>query len=102
SLLVRRVIALLLILSAFPAPLHAQRPTPTATHSPASVDEQSGPVLLTGKVTYTNPFFTTGVAAPLIILEDQAGFIDRDPSFVISRASQTLGQITSDFLNSPF
>src|SRR5215203_2956343 len=41
----------------------------------------SGPVLLTGDVTYTNPFFTTGIAAPLIVLEDQAGFIDRDPGF---------------------
>ncbi|MCC6454389.1 MAG: PDZ domain-containing protein [Caldilineaceae bacterium] len=64
--------------------------------------DEGGPVLLTGKVTYTNPFFTVGVAAPLIILEDQAGFIDRDPSFVIAPSSQTLGQITSDFLKSPF
>ena len=63
---------------------------------------ESGPVLLTGEVTYTNPFFTVGVAAPLIVLEDQAGFVDRDPSYLISRASQTIGQITSDFLDSPF
>jgi len=64
--------------------------------------EANGPVLLTGKVTYTNPFFTVGVAEPLIILEDEAGFVDRNPSFLIPRASQTLGQITSDFLTSPF
>jgi C-terminal processing protease CtpA/Prc len=67
-----------------------------------AVVDTSGPVLLTGEVTYTNPFFTTGIAAPMIVLEDQAGFIDRDPSFLLSPASQTLGQITSDFLESPF
>jgi C-terminal processing protease CtpA/Prc len=84
---------LLLLATALPRTVYAQ--------AQDELDE-SGPVLLTGKVTYTNPFFTVGVAAPLIILEDQAGFIDRDPSFVISPSSQTLGQITSDFLKSPF
>jgi len=42
------------------------------------------------------------VAEPLIILEDEAGFVDRNPSFLLPRASQTLGQITTDFRTSPF
>jgi C-terminal processing protease CtpA/Prc len=79
-----------------PTPMQAQTPPAPIIH------DEGGPVLLTGKVTYTNPFFTTGVAAPLIVLEDQAGFINRDPSFIIRPESQTLGQITSDFLDSPF
>ena len=92
------LIALLLTLIGLglPTPMQAQTPPAPITN------DEGGPVLLTGKVTYTNPFFTIGVAAPLIVLEDQAGFIDRDPGFIIPPESQTLGQITSDFLDSPF
>ena len=42
------------------------------------VNDEGGPVSITGEVPYTNPFFTLGVAAPLVILEDQAGFVDRN------------------------
>ena len=64
--------------------------------------DEGGPVRLTGIVTYTNPFFTAGVAQPLVILEDQAGFVDRDKSYLMPVESQTLGQITSNFFESPF
>lgn len=64
--------------------------------------EQGGPVSITGEVPYTNPFFTTGVAQPMVILEDQAGFVDRDKNYLMPLASQTLGQLTSDFFESPF
>ncbi len=66
------------------------------------INDEGGPVLLSGEVVYTNPFFTIGVAAPLIVLEDQTGFVDRNPGFIIPQESQTLGQITSPFLESPF
>lgn len=66
------------------------------------VNDEGGPVVVRGEVTYTNPFFTTGVAQPLIILEDQAGFVDRNEYFIFPLESQTLGQITSDFFTSPF
>lgn len=66
------------------------------------VNDEGGPVLLTGTVTYTNPLFTGGVAEPLIILEDQAGFVDRNEHYIIPQESQVLGQITSDFFESPF
>lgn len=58
-------------------------------------------VSVTGDVEYANAFFTMGVAAPMIILEDQAGFIDRNKGFLMPPESQTLGQITSDFYESP-
>lgn len=72
---------------------------PSATSLPAV---QAGPTTVTGKVTYTNSFFTRGVAQPIVILEDQAGFVQRDREFVIPAESQVLGKITSDFFTSPF
>ncbi len=66
------------------------------------VSDEGGPVTVTGKVAYTNPFFTKGVAQPIVILEDQAGFIDRDRNFIFPIESQVLGQITTDFYTSPF
>lgn len=66
------------------------------------VNDEGGPVAITGAVTYTNPFFTSGVTQPMVILEDQAGFVDRNESFLFPLESQTLGQITSDFYSSPF
>lgn len=66
------------------------------------VNDEGGVVSVTGVVTYTNPFFTLGVAAPLVITEDQAGFVERDENYIFPVESQTLGQITSDFYQSPF
>lgn len=65
-------------------------------------EDDGGPVSIVGEVAYTNPFFTAGVAQPLVILEDQAGFVDRDENFLMPLSSQTLGQITSNFFESPF
>jgi C-terminal processing protease CtpA/Prc len=65
------------------------------------VNEEGGPLLITGQMTYTDPLFTAGVGEPLIILEDQAGFVERNESFLMSPESQVMGQITSDFYTSP-
>ena len=80
-------------------------PNTTATPSsatPSSQEQDGGPKIVTGEVTYTNTFFTSGVAEPLIILEDQGGFIERDRQFIFPIESQVMGQITSDFYTSPF
>ena len=66
------------------------------------VNDEGGPVEITGKVAYTNGFFTEGVDEPEVILEDEAGFVDRNHGFVMPEKSQVLGQITSDFYTSPF
>ncbi|MFN8491376.1 MAG: S41 family peptidase [Caldilineaceae bacterium] len=66
------------------------------------LNDEGGPVEVQGKVSYTNAFFTEGVAQPMVILEDEAGFVDRNHGFVFPKSSQTLGQITSDFYTSPF
>ncbi len=64
--------------------------------------EEGGLVSVSGLVTYTNPFFGAGTVQPLVILEDQAGFVDRDTVYIFPLESQVLGQITSDFKSSPF
>lgn len=82
------------------APLSTAQPTPVATEEP--VQEDGGPTIVTGTVTYTNPFFTEGVAQPIVILEDQGGFVTRDRNFIIPVESQVIATITSDFYTSPF
>ena len=90
------VLALLVLLAAMPA--WAQEEAPPAP----MVNDEGGPVVISGAVEYTNPLFTDGVTQPLVILEDQAGFVDRNEQFLMPVESQTLGQITSDFYDSPF
>jgi len=65
------------------------------------INDEGGPVLITGQLSYTDPLFVAGVGEPLIILEDQAGFVDRNESFLLPPESQIMGQITSDFYESP-
>ncbi|NIS83132.1 MAG: hypothetical protein GTO14_23675 [Anaerolineales bacterium] len=78
-------------------------PPPQLQFSPAEIqNDEGGPVIITGEVEYTNPFFTIGVAEPIVILEDQSGFVDRDRDYIFPIESQVLGQITSDFYTSPF
>ena len=66
------------------------------------VNQEGGPISISGDLHYTNAFFTSGVAEPLIILEEQTGFVDRNQYFLIPLESQVPGQITSDFYTSPF
>ncbi|MEO5887554.1 MAG: hypothetical protein ABIQ77_07820, partial [Anaerolineales bacterium] len=54
-----------------------------ATQSTAEAPQDGGPKTVTGTLTYTNLFFTDGVAQPVIILEDQGGFVTRDRKFLI-------------------
>ncbi|MCU0514994.1 MAG: S41 family peptidase [Anaerolineae bacterium] len=75
---------------------------PTTAGQANIINDEGGLVQITGTVSYTNPFFTLGTAQPLVILEDQAGFVDRNQFYLIPPESQVLGQITSDFLVSPF
>lgn len=93
--------SLLVVLSFFSS---AASPVALAQTIPPAdiVNDEGGAVAVSGVVTYTNAFFTLGVAAPMVILEDQAGFVDRNEGFILPKESQTLGQITSDFYTSPF
>lgn len=74
------------------------------TTAPAAVivNDEGGPTIITGDVAYTNAFFAAGTSEPMVILEDQTGFVTRDRDYIIPVQSQTLGQLTSNFLVSPF
>jgi C-terminal processing protease CtpA/Prc len=65
------------------------------------VNDEGGPVIVNGTLTYTNAFFTAGVAEPVVILEDQAGFVDRNKYYIFPVESQVLGKFTSNFYESP-
>lgn len=79
-------------------PPDTERAIPLATIS----RDEGGVVAVSGNVSYQNPRFTARLSQPVIILEDQAGFVDRDQYFIIPVESQTLAQITSDVYQSPF
>ncbi|MBA3874088.1 MAG: PDZ domain-containing protein [Anaerolineae bacterium] len=97
------MIALLSLLFGSLSVAVAQEATAEATPEPAKiVNDEGGPVSVTGDVSYTNGFFTAGVDEPLVIMEDEAGFVDRNHGFQIPEKSQVLGKITSDFFTSPF
>ncbi|MCB2178796.1 PDZ domain-containing protein [bacterium] len=56
----------------------------------ASADE---PVLITGTIPFTSPFFINLTAEPFVLLEDQAGFVARDLDFEFPLPSQTIGPV---------
>ena len=84
------------------APMSTDGTEAAETDAPDQTVEGEGPRVITGEVAYTDLFFTMGVAEPVIILEDQGGFVTRDRKFQIAVESQVLAQITSDFYISPF
>ena len=92
-------LSLAILACSFSVPAILPTNTPTTNQPPAQND---GPKIVTGNVTYTNSFFTEGVAEPEVILEDEGGFVTRNRKFVIPVESQVIGQITSDFYTSPF
>ncbi|MDX2161333.1 MAG: S41 family peptidase [bacterium] len=65
------------------------------------VNDEGGPVAITGTMNYTSPTFARGRSQPIVILEDQAGFVDRDKGFLMPLESQVLGQFTTDFFDPP-
>ncbi len=64
-------------------------------------NDEGGVQTVEGQMYYSNLLTLTGVAQPLIITEDQAGFVNRDPVFSFPLASQTFGRFTSDPFVSP-
>ncbi len=74
--------------------------TPEQTSTPLpvrpvipGVNNPDEPVFITGEIPYTSPFFLDTIQQPFILLEDQAGFIDRDREFIFPIDSQILGPV---------
>lgn len=96
-----QIVAIVVVLSMVLAACAPKADTGTLPATETSA-QGSGAKTVTGTVTYTNYFFTEGVAQPVVILEDQGGFVDRNRKFLIPVESQVIAEITSDFYTSPF
>lgn len=92
----RLVVAALLLILVVPVLAQDDAPPPAEI-----VNDEGGAVVVQGEMNYTNLFFTTGVAQPIVLLEDQAGFVARDKAFIFSKASQVLGNFTTDYYTPP-
>jgi carboxyl-terminal processing protease len=77
-------------------PTEVRKPTPTAivegSYKPDDADENE-PILVTGTIPFTSPFFIDFISEPFIMLEDQAGFVARDKHFEFALAGQTIGPV---------
>jgi C-terminal processing protease CtpA/Prc len=51
------------------------------------------PVFITGKIPYTSPFFLNTISEPFVMLEDAAGFAQRDREFVFPLVGQAIGPV---------
>lgn len=73
----------------------ASAPAPTAIANPGQPIQNSAdePVVITGTIPFTSPFFLDGNAEPFVMLEDQTGFILRDLNFEFPKAGQTIGPV---------
>lgn len=71
------------------------RPSPVAvTGSPVSPGgSPDEPVQVHGTIPFTSPFFINTLSEPFVLLEDQAGFVERDRRFEFPRESQVLGPV---------
>jgi C-terminal processing protease CtpA/Prc len=79
-----------------PSPAPEEAPTATAIlPSPVQPGEANPdePVLITGTIPFTSPFFINSIAEPFVLLEDEAGFANRDRNFEFPLAGQVIGPV---------
>jgi C-terminal processing protease CtpA/Prc len=77
---------------ASPTPAPTPTPLPPITVQPG-VSNPNEPVYITGKITYTSPFFVNTIGDGFVMLEDEAGFVHRDHQFKFPLNSQEIGPI---------
>ncbi|MBC8331918.1 MAG: peptidase S41 [Anaerolineae bacterium] len=79
-----------------PTPIPTALPTPTAL-PPIPVlpgaEHPDEPVHIHGEIPFTSPFFLDTVSEAFVMLEDQAGFIDRDLEFEFPLRGQAIGPV---------
>ena len=66
---------------------------PGATSGVQPARGREEPVLITGSIHFTSPFFINTLSEPFVLLEDQAGFVRRDEEFIFSLESQVVGPV---------
>ena len=87
-------------LSTTPTPTATIIPTPTDTPTPLppppvqpGEDNPNEPVFISGDIPFTSPFFLNSTSEPFVMLEDQAGFVDRNIEFEFSLVGQAIGPV---------
>ncbi len=60
-------------------------------------NDEGGVQRVVGEAIVTNPNVKRVYEVPIVLLEDQAGFVARDTDFVLPPESQVIGQFTEDF-----
>ena len=73
-------------------PTSTPTPLPTALVQPGA-ENPDEPVFITGDIPYTSPFFVNTLNDPLVLLEDQAGFVARDFEFEFKLEGQVIGPV---------
>lgn len=75
-------------------------PVPADTNTPVlpvpvdpGDENPDEPVFISGDIPYTSPFFLNTISQPFVMLEDQAGFVQRDLEFEFALKSQTIGPV---------
>ena len=56
-------------------------------------DAENEPVQISGTIPFTSPFFINTFSEPFVLLEDQAGFVNRNREFEFALSSQVIGPV---------
>jgi C-terminal processing protease CtpA/Prc len=91
GLLHTTTVVLLLLLAAVTVSAQTELPAAEIT------DDEGGPVLLTGSFPISNGNVISSTYQPILVLESQTGFIDRNLEYVIPVESQVMGALTSPY-----
>lgn len=75
---------------ASPTPIPTALPAAPVQVGEANPDE---PIFISGSIPYTSPFFLRILSEPFVLLEDQAGFVQRDKEFEFDLAGQSIGPV---------
>lgn len=73
-------------------PTTAPTPLPQAPVQPGAANPDE-PVAVIGSIPFTSPFFINTISEPFVLLEDEAGFVQRDREFVFPLAGQAMGPV---------
>jgi len=75
-----------------PSPTLTATPLPPIPVMPGSAHPDE-PVLISGDIPFTSPFFLDTVSEAFVMLEDQGGFIQRDLEFEFPMGGQVIGPV---------
>lgn len=80
-----------------PSPTEESTPIPpTKTvvfETEKSPDQENEPIKISGTIPFTSPFFMNTFSEPFVLLEDQAGFVNRNREFEFALEGQIIGPV---------